>query len=344
MGSSESGHLAVQVDTRNIQAGSEITGVVHFQLRRQIRAESLVLKLAGTEYCYWEETSTKTDSDGAESTITTEYKGESTVVEQLCPLFLFQDSQVMPGQYSFPFRLFTASSLPGSFEYTSEATTAHIRYHISAFLYNSHANIKCVQTSICLTPRMSEAIVGLQDSASARICTWCCLGKGEVQLDVRVDKSAYVPGATAYVEVDVDNSRSRLDLLGIKAGLSRTIRLRANDGSTHINRRKISRGFSGQVVAAGQGSTTLHLSLAIPHESTQNLTSLRGQHIECQYTFSVRATLDGLCMWCGRPPSMSREVTIYPVQLSAPELPQAPVDWNPLVMPLVQFWSAPEYN
>jgi len=343
MGSSESGNLVVQVDTRNIQAGNEITGVVHFQLRRQTRAESLVLKLAGTEYCYWEETTTKTDSDGAESTLTTEYEGNSSVVEQLYHLFLFQDSQVLQGQYSFPFRLSTAASLPGSFEFTSEATNAHIRYHLSAFLYNSRANIQCVQTSICLTKCMSEAIVGLQDSTSARICTWCCLGKGEVQLSVRVNKSAYVPGETAYVEVDVDNSRSRLDLHGIKASLSRTIRLRANNGATNICKGKISRGYSGQLVAAGQGSTTLHLSLSIPHDSTQNTTSLQGEHIECQYTLSVKAAMDGLCMWCGRAPSVSRQVTIYPVQLPTPMPPQAPANWNPLVMPLVQLLSAPEY-
>ena len=347
MGSSESGHLAVQVETRNIQAGSQIIGVIHFQLRRQIRAESLGLRLSGKEYCYWEETTTKTDSDGSESTSTIEHKGKSVIVKHSFPIFLFQDSHVLPGDYSFPFSVATLASLPGSFEYSQETTAAYIRYHVSAFLYNSQgSNIKRARTSIGVTKRMSEAIISMQETVQAHICTWGCFSKGEVSLAVYVNKSAYVPGELSYITVEVDNSRARLDVYGVKARLYRTIRLKADNGSTHVIKEKISKGHVGQLVPAGQvaaGPTALHLSLSISNDSTQNATSLQSHHIDCLYTLAVKATMDGICMCCGRAPAVTRAVTIYPVQLPEVAPPQAPAGWNPLVMPLVQFWSAEEY-
>lgn len=347
MGSSESGHLAVQVETRNIQAGSQIVGVIHFQLRRHIRAESLGLRLSGKEYCCWEETTTKTDSDGSESTSITKHKGKSMIVKQSFPIFLFQDSHVRPGDYSFPFSVATLATLPGSFEYSQEATSAYIRYHVSAFLFNFHGNIKKAKTSIGVTKRMSEAIISMQETVGAHVCTWCCFSKGEVRLSVYVNKSAYVPGELSYITVEVDNSRARLDVYGLEATLFRTIRLKENNGSTHVIKEEISNGFVGQLVPAGQvaaGPTALHLSLSISNDSIQNTTSLQSNHIDCLYTLVVKATMDGICMCCGRAPAVTRAVTIYPVQLPEAALPQAPAGWNPLVMQLVQFWSAEEYT
>jgi hypothetical protein len=178
----------------------------------------------------------------------------------------------------------------------------------------------------------------MQETVGAHVCTWCCFSKGEVRLSVYVNKSAYVPGELSYITVEVDNSRARLDVYGLEATLFRTIRLKENNGSTHVIKEEISNGFVGQLVPAGQvaaGPTALHLSLSISNDSI---------HIDCLYTLVVKATMDGICMCCGRAPAVTRAVTIYPVQLPEAALPQAPAGWNPLVMQLVQFWSAEEYT
>jgi len=65
------------------------------------------------------------------------------------------------------------------------------------------------------------------------------------------------------------------------------------------------------------GSSALRLAMIVQDSrgSVQNTTSLRGRHIECMYKLTEKAEMDGNCMCCAQPPALSREVTIYPVQL-----------------------------
>jgi hypothetical protein len=53
MGGSESSHLAIQLESNIIQAGNELSGVIHFHLLSPIHAESLCLKLSGKEKVMW---------------------------------------------------------------------------------------------------------------------------------------------------------------------------------------------------------------------------------------------------------------------------------------------------
>ena len=94
------------------------------------------------------------------------------------------------------------------------------------------------------------------------------------------------------------------------------------------------------------GSSALRLAMTVQDSrgSVQNTTSLRGRHIECMFTLTVKAEMDGNCMCCAHSPVISREVTIYPVQLLGAEIPQAPAGWNPTVMPMTQFTAALEYE
>ena len=62
------------------------------------------------------------------------------------------------------------------------------------------------------------------------------------------------------------------------------------------------------------------------------------------YTVVVKVELDGFCMCCGQKPEITREVTVYPLQLAVGEVLQAPAGWNPTIMPLAQFGAAPEYG
>ena len=342
MGGSESGYLAVQVETHNIQAGDGIAGVVHFHLQSPIQAESLGLKFSGKEYCYWEESSSSTNSDGSTSTSTTSYIGKTSIVKQLFPIFLFQNSQVAAGDYSFPFQILTPTTLPGSFDYHIASTKAHIKYQVSAYINSASAKVKKAKTEVGVTGHMTEAIVSLQESASAQISTWCCLRQGVVKLGAFINKSAYVPGEMCSLSVEVDNSNSLLDVTRLKATLFRTIRLTATGGGGTIIKLPVNEGYVNQRIAVGHsvsGPTAIHMSLAVQDSkgSVQNATTLKGVNIECVYTVVVRAEMDGCCMCCGQAPEIVREVTIYPMQLPGREMPQAPAYWSPTVMPVAQF-------
>lgn len=349
MGGSESGYLAVQVETRNIQAGCDITGVVHFHLETPIRAESLGLKFSGKEYCYWEKRSSSTNSNGSTSTSTTSYVGKTLIVKQLFPIFVFQDSQVAAGYYSFPFQISTPPTLPSSFDYHFSSTKAHIKYLVSAYINSASDKVKKAKTEVGVSRPMTEVIVSLQGAVSAQISTGCCLRQGEVSLGVLINKSAYVPGEMCSLSVEVDNSHSLLDVTRLKGTLFRTLRLKATDGET-VEKQTINEGYVAQRIAVGKavsGPSAIHMALAVQDSkgSVQNATTLKGVNIECVYTVVVRAEMDGYCMCCGDAPEITREVTVYPMQLPAGEKLQAPLDWSPTVMPLAHFsaesWPSP---
>jgi hypothetical protein len=334
--------LAVQVESRNIQAGGEITGVIHFHVQSAIRAESVGLKFSGKETCSWEETSSSTNSDGSTTSSTTYYKGKSSIVKQLFPIFVFQDSQVAAGDYSFPFQINTPATLPGSFQYELATVNAHIKYVLSGYLASTTAKVNKAKAEVGVTRRMTEVIVSLQETVSAQVSTMCCLRKGVVSLGANISKSAYVPGEICNLTVELDNSKSLLDVLGFKATLYRTIRLRSNEGAPTIIKLAVNEGSAYKRIPVKQvlsGHSAIHMSLAVQDSkgSVQNANTVRGKNIECIYTVVVKAEMDGCCMCCGQTPEITREVTVYPMQLPVMEMPQAPVGWNPTIMPLAQF-------
>lgn len=350
MGGSESGYLALQVDSPTIQAGNDITGTIHFHVQTLTSAEFLILKLSGKEHAYWEER-THTTHGGHRRTHTHSYTGHSSVFKQEYPLFSFQNAQVAPGDYSFPFRLGTPVSLPGTFEYHGglDSAMAYIRYRLTAYVRPSNRHVRKAKLGISITSRLNQAIASSQDLVAAEISTWCCRKKGRVQFGVNINKTAYVPGEHAFVHVDVDNSQSMLDAKGVQATLYRMIRLRSNGMHRHLIKQVVNRGYTPTLVPAGQTATgTNGLQAALPVQDSsgtiQNTTTVRARHVECIYALDVQAEMDGNCMCCGQKPKVSREVTIYPLQQVAVELPTVPMGWSPAVMPVVQFAAPLEYQ
>ena len=116
-----------------------ITGVVHFRLYNSIETESLELKLSSEEH-YWEEMDKRT----------TRYVDKSLSIEQLFPIFVFQNSQVATGDYSFPFLFVTPATLPVSFYYYIQPTLAHLTYWISAYINSASAKVKKAKTVVGL--------------------------------------------------------------------------------------------------------------------------------------------------------------------------------------------------
>lgn len=52
----------------------------------------------------------------------------------------------------------------------------------------------------------------------------------------------------------------------------------------------------------------------------------------------VSVEVDGGCVCGGEEPEIRKKVEVYPLQfVPTPAMAQAPVGWNPTVMPLVRF-------
>ena len=353
MGGSESGYLALQLDTRNIQAGLPISGTIHFHLNKAVNAQSLCLKLSGKEHIRWEEIeirrNNESDVQPATRQVTHTYRVKGKIVRQIFPIFVFQDAKVAAGDYSFPFLVMSPASLLGSFSYEAGAMHARVVYHLSAFLLSASSKVQPSKLEVGVSSRMSQAIVRMTDSVATNVSTLMCIKKGAVMLNVHVNKNAFVPGEAIEIVVEVDNSQSALDMTRVQVALSRMIRIRLENGRNHVVKDTINQGYIIQRVrkrdtATGSNALRMVLTVQDPRGSVQNTTSLRGRHIECMYTLTVKAEMNGSCMCCGQAPTISREVTIYHVQILGGEMMQAPAGWNPTVMPVAQFAAAMEHE
>lgn len=331
MGTSESTHLAIYVETPNVQAGSEVTGVIHFRLRWGIHAKSLQLKLTGKEE--W-------NREGNQ-------KGKREIVKQIFPICVFQNGKVVAGEYRFPFRVATPDPLPGSFMYTQGSIKAEIRYNVTARMESPGVKVRRAKMQIQVNSRMTEAIVGMQETATTYTCSLWCFRTGTVSANVQISKSAYVPGEISYVNVEIDNSRSWKDVIGLKADLNRTIRLKSRFEPDRIIKERINSWYLTERVPAGSiasGSNALQLALAVQDYTgtVGNTPSLQGNYIQSLYSLTIEVLLDG--KGCGVPLIVTRNLTVYQMQMptAVPLLP--PAGWSPEVLPLVQVLSPSSYK
>ena len=350
MGGSESavGHLHVQLENPNIQAGQEVTGVVHLKLDSDITAESLSLKFTGKEYCYWTESRSESNSDGSSSTVTDVYTGKALVIKQHFPVFIFANSHVAAGQYSFPFSFITPPGLLGSFHVKHGDAKGHIKYHITAYI-RSQSHVKKSKAEVHIIHIVTQPITAISGQTFANISTWCCFSQGSVQVSAFVNKSGYVPGELAEIEAEINNSKSRLAVTDVRCTLFRTIRFRSDQGRPFVLKTTVNEVVSHQFVPPGNsldGDLRVKLALLVKDakEELQNATTVSGQKVECVYTICIRAVMDGSCMCCGQTPSVERELLIYPMQQANILPPPIPENWHPMVMPVAQLHYEPGYQ
>ena len=341
-GSHTVGYLHLQLETRNVQAGTDLPGIIHLKLDQPIQAQYLMLKFKGKEHCQWEESHTERDREGNSRTVIETHRGSAHLVGQKFPIFAFTNGFLDAGGYSFPFTFRLPATLPGSFDLSQGSTKARIRYTLTAYIPAYEAKIEKSKTHMHVSQLMTDPIYSVAQDVDARITTWCCSDKGNVHLKAYFNKNAYAPGETAEFVAEINNEHSKLDVAGIRGVLYRTLRLRSNGGRTHMTKITVSQADTRQRVPSGQsllGAQSVRMLLPINDRTgeLQLTTSVKSTLIDCAYSILVHADMDGSCMCCGQTPEVERYMVIYPIQLPILQPPMIPQGWQPQVMETRQF-------
>ena len=350
MGSSQSvGHLHLHLETRNVQAGAELPGVIHLKLNAPVQARALCLKFTGKEHCQWTETRTERDAQGNNRTVTDTHKGHCHVLHQKFPIFIFTQGYLDAGEYSFPFLFRVPANIPGSFHLEHGQVKASIKYSLIAMVEGSSMKIEKSKMDVHISQLMTDPIYSVVNDVHAHITTWCCCDQGDVQIKAYFSKNAYVPGEIAEFVAEVNNTNSKLDVGGIRGTLYRTLRLKSDGGRTHTSKDTVSRNEVRQRVPTGQallGEQSLRMTLPISDSrgELQHSTSVRGKHIECMYSIVVHASMEGSCMCCGQTPEVERFMVLYPPQLPIIQPVMVPPGWAPQQMPMMQFEVGQNYE
>lgn len=130
------------------------------------------------------------------------------------------------------------------------------------------------------------------------------------------DRNNYLPGETAFLWIDLDNSDCNLDITRVNGAVTQTLILRSRCGREHVVNRNIINetiaGIPARSHAKDENRKTMQLQLInrtgreedrIPKPSTN------GTIVRSTYSLSVTAVLSG-CTCCANHPSVHVPITI----------------------------------
>lgn len=107
-----------------------------------------------------------------------------------------------------------------------------------------------------------QALFG-QMEVNAKVC--CCLARGTSHIKCVFDKNNYLPGDTAYLWVDLDNSNCDLDIKRVQAVLTNNVELRSKCGRTKVISRTVSQqtidGIPSRTTAIESNRKTMQVQL-----------------------------------------------------------------------------------
>lgn len=325
--------LLVHVESRNVQGGEVLEGVIYLHVSQATPAQELVLYFKGREKTKWSVSERERDmlTDTYEY-VTYNYSGHRDVLVQRFPVYQFVDCTVQPGHYSFPFSVCTPTGLPNSFRYKpnysvgidSGPLAASISYKLIAKLEGKTSEKYALRLN--LTQVNKETPVPMSGQTRANISTWCCFAKGTVSVAADFDRNSYVPGDTATVAIDVNNAESQLAATGLTATLTRVIRMRDDSGRQHIITNKVSQVALRETIAAGQSpalASKRSLQLPIPKDETmEGAGTVTSGLVDCEYFLAGEVDMEGECMCCGDSPKVAKAMTIHPAGLEKAQRPE----------------------
>ncbi|CAD8136300.1 unnamed protein product [Paramecium pentaurelia] len=353
---SDYGGVYIRTDKPFYFAGEIITGNIYLNIFKDGYPGGVVLlKVSGKEKCHWTESysHTTTGADGKQEQHTeyVTYSGQTQFYQHRVAIWTFNTPCLPVGQYTFPFQFQLLSHLPGSYFEKGSDFQAKISYSVKAEIesYNkSYKNIKHSQPLVVREP-LKQNMTALMGQMEVKASTWCCIDQGTSYIKCVFDKNHYLPGDTAYLWADLDNSNCKLDVKRIDARLINYLTLRDKTGREKVITRTI---VSQQIQGIGAGVKAVEndrkqIQLILHNKNSQDgiRPSSNGQLVRSVYRLQVQALLSG-CTCCNKHPTVD-----VPIEIVAP-VPQVynqpmaqPSNWNPQVFQpqIVQFTDSTMY-
>jgi hypothetical protein len=342
MGNSESpGTIHIDLDSPSIQAGDSLTGTIHLLVSKPISASLLSLELLGNESTQW-----YTSQQRKKERIVHEHKDQRVLLSRKFTVHSFPPEGPQEGQYSFPFVLDLPDTLAGSFLFEPPyipffhdgQTRGVIQWVVMGRLEDqSGAYIVSGGAELHVAQRLNQEIAAVEGEITADLSTWYFFSQGRTKVKVEFSKDAYVPGETARVLVNVDNSESALEALGIRVRLTRYIILRERNVSVFRDSSQINSASLPYRLSAHHPPQQFTLELMIPTSAdVEQMTSVASQLIDCRYEMTAEVEMNGWFTSMGQLPKVSRVMCIYPPQVEKVSPPEVE-EWNPTVMPVAHL-------
>ncbi|CAI2372112.1 unnamed protein product [Moneuplotes crassus] len=224
----EAGHIILQTTKPYYAPGEEVTGNIYISLQNPFPGSNLQLVLKGKEDVGW----TVRKKRGKHS-YTKHIEDKVEIVNFTAPIYTFMGGSVMPGQYSFPFKIVLPVDIPSNCFYTNKASQrshGKVKYKLKAVLKSNDDKMKDMNFKQTLIIRQQPDIVPMSSAADysdqVKTCC-CCCSSGVVTIQSQTDKTAYTPTETVKIIGNIDNSKCKRDIKKVKVQLVQSVQLNA---------------------------------------------------------------------------------------------------------------------
>eukprot|EP00347_Sterkiella_histriomuscorum_P004579 403359926 len=363
MGSSDSrhqftnGHLYIQINQAQFNAGDTIEGVVHLQLNEKFPAKILQLEIYGAEKTFW-----ITKERRGNSTHKKKHNGKLVFLSSKSNLFAFPAGEALPGQYSFPFRYKLPHTLPSSLLYYGpQSSKVSQRYKVIARMEEACDTSKSSfkpflakrRFNVIKTPDVP--VLNKSLTMEKAINTFFFVKQGQSKVTVTFEKNVYQSNEIAKIKCQVDNTSCDKDITKIKVQLRRILVAKDKKGRSFKQNEILSISKYEGVKAGEQKDMSLQLKMIqnftdlnqylnksvqakkkplVPEDIaiTQHLPPTHpGQMLATLYQLEVKFTHKGMTLGSKIPSAK------YQIHINAKDLGlqqgniAAPVGWNPQI-------------
>ena len=328
--------IFVRTNRGEYSGGQTIYGAVYLRAVIPCNAEALVLSIFGAESCSWKKTVAdfgnveervsytpvqveQIEEDEDQQEIKTKditFEGRKELFQAEFNLATFEEGAVPLGCYAYPFHYTLRQGLPNSFvkskqydEIKETAYEASIRYQVTAKLFSSARsdtilsatqNIEVKNLDLTTNKywsRTSQKQHGKYvKSVNAPVKSCCCFPRGELGLQVELERIQYTLGEAVKLRYCIDNrSDIRLEKANIK--LRRTLTIHGHDTSVTESGNKQTMKQTGfpeilkqveeniNIEGSQRKTFDIHIPLSCPVE--ENLSGTIGSLVKCRYNVEV---------------------------------------------------------
>jgi len=343
------GYVYLHTDKKAYFGGEIVTGQIHLDIYTQFPGTDLYLRFKGKEEGHVVVTVTRGSGDHERSE--DELRSEKLLIYNNNIRVHSFDRKLEAGQYTIPFTFLLPTHLPCTFYQEGPRYLGRIAYCLEAYVpSDSQPNVmmRSKQELILREPPMNPMmkVEGFSQEKKSQLKNWLCCSGGESLLRVRFEKNCYFFGEKAQVLLQLDNTNSKLDILGIKFALVQKVTVRAKGNSGGGNVDKIKRSISGIRAYQDSGFRTISMDLHSSQSYNYKSAKARGllSHLTSitSHTGSMNAQTNSrlvtshftlaVTSYVGEYLSTAPAIEV-PVHLTFPELENPSIEppkiWNP---------------
>lgn len=341
------GTLYLTLNKNLFSPGSQVDGTISANLFQTLPgASEIVVNVKGLEETKLvervESTEYYTENGEEKSRTVVDYRthtGSNQFFNQTFVIYNFGTSYMPAGQYSFPVSFVLPSGLPSTFnhDFTMHGYScyAKVNYVMKASIPTNlpgQTHSLSRVASLIVNQPFSLGSGNCRKHLNKNITSWCCCDQGNTDIVTYFEKSEYVPGETAYMIVEVDNSKCQANILEINGVFYQNLKLVAG-GFSHTenyNHRDCRlNGIKAGEAVVGQNAQRLGVRILNKNGSAPQPTCL-GKLVQNQYGLMSKIKLDN-CECCENAPSCAIGVNIRNPEPDDPQQ-QLPSGWQPTVM------------